>query len=312
MKFISVHCRGESSGSEDAFREWFSHIGELRSLCVKMPILALTATACPKHRRKIMTKLCFSKNACIITDSPDRKNIKISVLKIKNNEDFKNIFSWIITGLCDGSKAFPRHLIFCNSIKDCASLYMFLLQQFGKSDFFDMFHSKTTECIKEKIRNDMKDEKGVIRILICTNAAGMGVNFSGVYNVVHFGPPREIDTYVQQMGRAGRDGVQSQDIIIYKPAHLKTLDEDIKKLVTTDQCRRAMLTNSYMCSEKIDIKKHLCCDLCEKKCSCGEYTCPYVHPAKINLINDNSACDDSSSEASSTEDASDLSDNEID
>lgn len=47
---------------------------------------------------------------------------------------------------------------------------------------------------------------GTIRIFVCTNAAGMGVNFHGVNNIIHFNLPRQMDTFVQQMGRAGRDG----------------------------------------------------------------------------------------------------------
>lgn len=62
----------------------------------------------------------------------------------------------------------------------------------------------------------MESEDGQIRVLISTNAAGMGVNFKGLHNVVHYGPPRDLDTLVQQMGRAGRDGEFSVEIILYK------------------------------------------------------------------------------------------------
>lgn len=72
-----------------------------------------------------------------------------------------------------------------------------------------MFHSKTSEKVKDKIRKDMNTD-GTIRILVCTNAAGMGVNFHGGNNIIHFNLPRQMDTFVQQMGRAGRDGGQSQ------------------------------------------------------------------------------------------------------
>lgn len=68
-----------------------------------------------------------------------------------------------------------------------------------------MFHSKTSEKVKDKIRIDMNTD-GTIRILVSTNAAGMGVNFHGVNSIIHFNLPRQMDTFVQQMGRAGRDG----------------------------------------------------------------------------------------------------------
>lgn len=78
-----------------------------------------------------------------------------------------------------------------------------------------MFHSKTSEKMKDKIRKDMNTD-GTIRILVCTKAAGMGVNFHGVNNIIHFNLPRQMDTFVQQMGRADRDGGQSHNLILYK------------------------------------------------------------------------------------------------
>lgn len=94
-----------------------------------------------------------------------------------------------------------------------------------------MFHSKTVEGKKEQIRSDMTKE-GKIRILICTNSAGMGVNFYGVHNVIHYGLPREMDTLVQQMGRAGRDGEPSHELIMYKchKGQLKQVEEELVQL----------------------------------------------------------------------------------
>lgn len=90
---------GEGKNQEAAFREWFGHIGEVVSLCLKVPCLALTATVCPSHRRKIMTKLCFGKNSCVISDTPNRKNIKMSVIKEKQNEDPDVIFHGLLKNL---------------------------------------------------------------------------------------------------------------------------------------------------------------------------------------------------------------------
>lgn len=87
------------TNQEAAFREWFGHIVEIRSLCLKVPCFALTSTTCPNHRRKIMTKLCFGKNACVISDIPDRKNIKMSVIKVKQNEDPDVIFHGLFNNL---------------------------------------------------------------------------------------------------------------------------------------------------------------------------------------------------------------------
>lgn len=294
---------GEGKNQEAAFREWFGHIGEVRSLCLKVPCLVLTATACPSHRRKIMTKLCFGKNACVISDTPDRKNIKMSVIKVKQNEDPDVIFSWIIEELEKKKENFQRHIIFCNTIKDCSLIYMTFVKHFGRSHLFNMFHSKTTDSVKDKIRDDMNNPNGQLRVLICTNAAGMGVNYSELYNVVHYGPPKEIDTFVQQMGRAGRDNKQSHDLIIFKSAQLKRVDNDMKNLVVSDQCRRLLLTKSYMCDPAKDIKKHFCCDICERNCKCGEELCPFIHPVVRAKVPDTDS--DSESDVRTTDDETD-------
>lgn len=78
-----------------------------------------------------------------------------------------------------------------------------------------MYHIKTNEKAKEKIEDDMTTD-GLICVLICTNASGMGVNFKGLHNIVHYGLPRQMDSFVQQMGRALRDGEFSQELIILK------------------------------------------------------------------------------------------------
>ena len=107
----------------------------------------------------------------------------------------------------------PRHVLFCETIADVSKLYAFFVRQFGSNcDLIDMFHSKTNDKIKEKIRNDMAVD-GKIRLLICTNSAGMGVHFDGLHNITHYGLPREIDTFVQQMGRCGRDEQFSHELI---------------------------------------------------------------------------------------------------
>lgn len=151
----------------------------------------------------------------VIIDSPDRPNIKINVKCVKNNSDISDIFSWVIDELNSRKKNAQRIVIFCESIKDCAVLYTIFRRKCDAS-LVQMFHSKTAEHIKEKIHIDMESDDGQIRVLISTNAVGMGVNFKGLHNVVHYGPPCDLDTLVQQMDRAGRDGEFSVELILYK------------------------------------------------------------------------------------------------
>lgn len=71
----------------------------------------------------------------------------------------------------------------------------------------------------------------------------MGVNFKDLQNIVHFSPPRDMDTFIQQMGRAGRDGKFSQELILYK-SHK---NHEMMKLISTDSdCRREIIAECYL------------------------------------------------------------------
>lgn len=139
----------------------------------------------------------------MIAESPDRENIKITSVQVPNNEDLHTTFGWLIDGLKAEKESFPRHVIFSETILTVSKIYSAFVDVLGSDcKYVNMFHSKTKETLKEEIRKDMTQD-GLIRVLICTNSAGMGVNYSFLRNVVHYGLPHEMDTFVQQMGRAG-------------------------------------------------------------------------------------------------------------
>lgn len=280
---ISFLFRGASSdqgNQHEAFREWFAHIGELRAIRPDVPITALTATSAPLLRRKIMKSLCFKQSAVIISESPDRANIKISAMSVPNNSEIEDNLSWLLEDLKTQGEKLPRHIIFSESISDVSKIYAIFRKRFRTHETYEMFHSKTASSKKELIRSDMAKD-GKIRVLICTNSAGMGVNYFGVNNIVHYGLPREMDTLVQQMGRAGRDGSSSHEIIIYKyhKGHLKQTEEELVRMVKDNKCRREVLCTSYATKCTNINPRHLCCDVCEKICECKTIGCPQTHPA---------------------------------
>lgn len=97
--------------------------------------------------------------------------------------------------------------------------------------------------MKKFIRKDMEAENWSIRVLVSTSSARIGVNFKDLQNIVHFSPPRDMDTFIQQMGRAGRDGKFSQELILYK-SHK---NHEMMKLISTDSdCRREIIAECYL------------------------------------------------------------------
>ena len=178
VKYIFIVCfRGDSIAKQPAFREWFGRVGEIRSLVPSATCIALTATASRQLRVKIKKKL--SMNSCYeVIDSPDRKNIKLFVTKIKASEEIKETFQWLMTSL--RKKELQRTILFCKSINDCSRIYHTMKMSGIDMSTVEMFHSMTPAEVKEHIAQDMGSENGRIMLLVCTNAAGMGVNYKGL------------------------------------------------------------------------------------------------------------------------------------
>jgi ATP-dependent DNA helicase RecQ len=248
---------------KDPFRVWFSHIGEVRSLCPGIPLMALTATASTGKRRELMKKLCMNPSKTKeIVDTPDRPNIKLSVTLVKSTHILSETFGWLLENV---NEKMDRHVVFCYRIEDCSALYDLFIRK-GKKKHVQMYHSRTPARIQDKIRKDMDDPKGSVRVLFCTNAAGMGVNFSGVNNVVNYGPPADLDTLLQQLGRAGRDGAQSHHLMVYHKRQLvKRCDVNVLHyLKDNDQCRRMKVLEGYGSDHDTSVEKKYCCDVCER------------------------------------------------
>jgi ATP-dependent DNA helicase RecQ len=100
-------------------------------------------------------------------------------------------------------------------------------------------------------------------------------------NIIHLGPPNDLDTLLQQMGRAGRDGKQSHELILFRmhKKELKDLEPHVVKLLKTKECRRRVIAEAYL-SQSGEMCPHLCCDMCEENCDCLQDDCPMSHDIK--------------------------------
>jgi ATP-dependent DNA helicase RecQ len=224
-------------------------------------------------------------NIVTIVDSPDRENIKLCNQSINSNQSIEATFGWLLCKMESMGKDMDRYVIFCKSINDCAKIYLAFIEEFGKRfPLVQMYHSKTDDVTKEKIRKDMEIETGNVRVLICTNAAGMGVNYKALHNVIHYGPPQELDTFVQQMGRAGRDGVESRELLIYNKRQLRNTEKDMLSYVRSSTCRRQNLMDSYNVKADTRPSDHTCCDICTSSCECESCACI----SDIQMVSDRS------------------------
>lgn len=135
---------------ETAFRKWFRHIGELRSMFTTANLLALSATCTTTMRKRVMRELHMHKDlTTIISKSPNKPNIKFCVQKIDNTIDMSMV--WLVDALEKLKIDFPRTIIYSNTIKQLSELYSYLCTENPDAvHLIDMFHSETPE---EKKKN---------------------------------------------------------------------------------------------------------------------------------------------------------------
>ena len=277
--------------SDSPFREWFARLGEVRCLIPGTPALALTATASKKHRQNIQTPF-HERVQRTGWESRQEQHKKLHICHVDSNAPLTKTFDWLlhIVGGHNTDDLCARLLIFCKSIDDCTKIYILCKRYLTKHlmKHVDMYHSQTPEVTKTRIRQDMTNPNGQVRVLICTTAAGMGVNFAGVENVINFGPPQELDTLVQQQGRAGRTGNQAHHLLIYNNRQVRNLDPEMLTYVRNENnvCRRQLLLSHYnaCCDEERIL--HACCDICTADCKCGSPEC-----SELNHIAHNSEGD---------------------
>ena len=222
----------------------------------------------------------------MIYESPNKQNMSYSVFYMSRDESLETYFEWLVKELVEQGIHATRTIVYCQTIKQCTLLYATLKGMLGKSIYtgqigdgkrvlVEMLHSCTPAANKEAILHAFKEDNTDLRVLIATIAFGMGVDCRGVCRVVHFGPSKNVESYIQETGRGGRDGNQSVAYIIYQGLLLNHVEKDIKSYVKSGECRRKTLMGQFDNCQEVNCPEpqHLCCDNCEKNCKCENDDC---------------------------------------
>ena len=216
-----------------AIRESYSHLHELRSLAPKVSMIALTATATKLTKDTILNVLLMD-DPYEIKDSPNKLNLTFLVECMSKDKDL--ILGWLIDELKVKKVSCQRTIIYCQTIKQCGVVYGTIKGMLGQNMYankeenvlVEMLHSCTPAANKQNILHSFQSEGESICLLIATIAFGMGVDCKGVHRIVHYGPSKTMEAYVQETGRAGRDGEQSIAYILYDGILLNHVDGQIK------------------------------------------------------------------------------------
>ncbi|WP_108822073.1 ATP-dependent DNA helicase RecQ [Dysgonomonas sp. Marseille-P4361] len=195
------------------FRPSYLKIADIRQYIPGVPALALTATATPEVIDDIQNQLHF-KEKNVFKKSFERNNLAYVVHNTENKEEeLVNLIKRV-----KGSG-----IVYVRSRQKTKELSDFLSQQNVSVDYF---HAGLTNT--EKNRKLISWKENAIRVIVCTNAFGMGIDKPDVRFVIHMDLPNSIEEYFQEAGRAGRDGNKSYAIILYNKQDSAKLKRRIK------------------------------------------------------------------------------------
>jgi ATP-dependent DNA helicase RecQ len=206
------------------FRPSYLKIAALRKELPHVPVLALTASATEEVQNDICEKLEFQ-NRKVFRQSFERPNLSYSCFRIDSKISK-------ITGIL--KKVSGSGIIYCKSRRRTKEISELLRFEGIACDFYHAGLSNEERNLKQE---DWINNR--IRVIVCTNAFGMGIDKPDVRVVIHADVPDCLENYYQEAGRAGRDGKTSYAVLLYDNQDLKELDElSIQRFPNPDEIRK--------------------------------------------------------------------------
>ena len=240
-------------------------------------MLALTATAPPMVIKRLCQCLCMNRDVKVITKNPNRENVflqrKIRLPNQYGTLSFEKILVPIANELKVRRQGYPVTIIYMK-LKYCGFEYKLFDKVLGDDQFvesstdpctrlFAQYHAPQTQKMKSGILNEIKQEHSMIRVILVTTALGMGVNVANVSQIIHIGPPSSLEQYMQEIGRAGRNGCQASAILYFNNSDIsknnKIIDKSIRDYCSSEGCLRRKLLQYFGFIPNIQER---CCGVC--------------------------------------------------
>ena len=196
----------------DDFRPAYLKIAEIRELLPDVPVLALTATATPEVVKDIQARLHF-RHKNVFRMSFERNNLAYIVRKTEN----KTAELLHILRSMPGSA-----IVYVRNRRRTKEITELLNNEYITADFYHAGLDDATKDIRQH-----RWQSGESRVMVATNAFGMGIDKPDVRIVIHMDLPDSIEAYFQEAGRAGRDGQKAYAVILYAKSDKTTLHKRI-------------------------------------------------------------------------------------
>ena len=277
----------------EEFRQDFGRLQDLLSIFPGVPALVVTATASVPVRDKIIKSLSLQ-DPTLVTAHPDRQNISYSKRVRRPAQDKRDDLDEILLPIAGGLRQqkgdYPL-TIFYGDLEDIAYVYRYLEAALGASQYvglplpenrlFGMYHQLYSATVKAHIVAELGKVNSKVRFVAATVALGMGLDAPAIRKVIHFKSPTSIERYLQETGRAGRDGKPAEAVLYYNNTDLRAnrpgqQSAMVRYCRTTGQCLRQILMEYLGFGAPESRTKALCCDVCKM--------CNWIHIHKQTML----------------------------
>ena len=228
----------------------------------------------------------------ILTKVPNKLNICYHIAT--KPDEKKDMLMPIVLDVKQNGRSAKKTLIFCRTYQECIDIFVELVTELDSEDALfvpslssnddrehvcQLYTACTAEDTKDYILKSFTSHTGAVCVVVATIAFGLGLDAPDIRQTIHWGPSSDIEAYVQETGRSGRDGLQSTAVLYLRPSDQQATDE------ATEQPMQVYCRNSIICRRKLLMSEftaetieqpsplHNCCDVCQQRCPCEACEC---------------------------------------